>query len=132
MAKYVSENGLKAIRDWTKEHDNKSLYNLGAYDTISGNVITRQTGYVDLSKLSWGVSNLNAYDGQCTQIHINLPNTSNEATSFISNILIPDGTFNPTLYHAIISSNNIYFNIPLQTSIDNAIAYTLNLGVQIQ
>ena len=24
---------------------NKSLYNLGAYDTISGNVITRQTGY---------------------------------------------------------------------------------------
>lgn len=32
---------------------NKSLYNLGAYDTISGNVITRQTGYVDLGSLSW-------------------------------------------------------------------------------
>ena len=111
---------------------NKSLYNLGAYDTISGNTIIRQTGYVDLSKLSWGVSNLSAYDGQCTQIHINLPNTSSEATSFISNILIPDGTFNPTLYHAIISSNNIYFNIPLQTSTDSAIAYTLNLGIQLQ
>ena len=27
---------------------NKPLYNLGAYDTISGNVITRQTGYLKL------------------------------------------------------------------------------------
>ena len=32
---------------------NKPLYNLGAFDTISGNVITRQTGYVDLSTLDW-------------------------------------------------------------------------------
>lgn len=32
---------------------NKSLYNLGVFDTISGNVITRQTGYVDLSTLDW-------------------------------------------------------------------------------
>ncbi len=36
---------------------NKPLYNLGAYDTISGNVITRQTGYVDLGTLSWELVN---------------------------------------------------------------------------
>lgn len=36
---------------------NKPLYNLGAYDTISGNVITRQTGYVDLGALSWELVN---------------------------------------------------------------------------
>lgn len=32
-----------------------SLYNMGAFDTISGNVITRQTGYVDLSTLDWQI-----------------------------------------------------------------------------
>lgn len=39
---------------------NKPLYNLGAYDTISGNVITRQTGYVDLGTLDWGVQQTSA------------------------------------------------------------------------
>lgn len=34
-------------------NDNKALYNLGAFDTISGNTITRQTGYVDLGSLEW-------------------------------------------------------------------------------
>ena len=110
----------------------KSLYNLGAFDTISGNVITRQTGYVDLGSLDWGVASLNAYNGQCTQMHIKLLNNSADETSFVSNILIPDTNWTPTLYHAKISSNQIFFNIPLQTSIDNAIAYTLNLGIQVQ
>lgn len=111
---------------------NKPLYNLGAFDTISGNVITRQTGYADLGSFDWGVTNLNAYDGQVTQMYINLLNNSTEATSFVSNILIPDGTFNPALYHAIISTDKLFFNIPLQTSTDSAIAYTLNLGIQLQ
>lgn len=31
----------------------KSMYNLGAFDTINGNVITRQTGYADLSNFTW-------------------------------------------------------------------------------
>lgn len=55
MAKYVSEDGVKAIRDWVKVHDNKSLYNLGYYDTYdaSTNTITRQTGYIVLD----GVNN---------------------------------------------------------------------------
>lgn len=34
-------------------NDNNALYNLGAYDTISGNTITRQTGVVDLGSLEW-------------------------------------------------------------------------------
>lgn len=54
MAKYVSEDGVKAIRDWVKVHDNKSLYNLGYYDTITENddgtyTITRQTGYITIN-----------------------------------------------------------------------------------
>lgn len=55
MAKYVSENGIKAIRDWTKERDNKSLYNLGYYDTYdaSTNTITRQTGYIILDGVKY-------------------------------------------------------------------------------
>ena len=40
---------------------NKSLYNLGAFDIISGNKITRQTGYVDLSSLNW--NNYNSTHG---------------------------------------------------------------------
>ena len=40
---------------------NKPLYNLGAYDTISGNVITRQTGYVDLWTLEWNYDTSKAY-----------------------------------------------------------------------
>ena len=116
---------------------NKSLYNLGYYDTITANAdgtytITRQTGYLDLGSFDWGVASLNAYNGQCTQMHINLQNNSTDENSFVSNILIPDTNWTPTLYHAKISSNQIFFNIPLQTSIDNAIAYTLNLGIQIQ
>lgn len=116
---------------------NEPLYNLGHYDTITANsdgtyTITRQTGYVDLGSFDWGVANLNAYNGQCTQMHINLQNNSTDENSFVSNILIPDTNWTPTLYHAKISSNQIFFNIPLQTSIDNAIAYTLNLGIQIQ
>ena len=44
---------------------NKPLYNLGAYDTISGNsdgtyTITRQTGYVDLGTLNWSVQQTSA------------------------------------------------------------------------
>ena len=42
------EIDLKANKSDVSESDtglNKSLYNLGAFDTISGNVITRQTGY---------------------------------------------------------------------------------------
>ena len=116
---------------------NEPLYNLGHYDTITENsdgtyTITRQTGYVDLGSFDWGVASLNAYNGQCTQMHINLQNNSTDENSFVSNILIPDTNWTPTLYHAKISSNQIFFNIPLQTSIDNAIAYTLNLGIQIQ
>lgn len=66
MAKYVSEDGVKAIRDWVKVHDNKSLYNLGYYDTITTNsdgtyTITRQTGYVDLGTLEWQYSSEKSY-----------------------------------------------------------------------
>ena len=41
----------KANASETDNKINKPLYNLGAYDTISGNVITRQTGYLDNEKL---------------------------------------------------------------------------------
>lgn len=142
---YYLPNSLTKVEDAergyyvlsTTNDDYQSLYNLGAYDKITTNddgtyTITRQTGYVDLGSFDWGVTNLNAYDGQVTQMYINLLNNSTEATSFVSNILIPDGTFNSALYHAIISSNKLFFNIPLQTSTDSAIAYTLNLGIQIQ
>ena len=95
---------------------NEPLYNLGYYDTITANsdgsyTITRQTGYVDLGSFDWGVASLNAYNGQCTQMHINLQNNSTDENSFVSNILIPDTNWTPTLYHATISSNQIYFNI---------------------
>lgn len=37
---------------------NKPLYNLGAFDTISGNVITRQTGYGKFEDLNWVLTNV--------------------------------------------------------------------------
>ena len=48
-----NEIDLKVNKEETQNALNKSLYNLGAFDTISGNVITRQTGYVDLGSLNW-------------------------------------------------------------------------------
>ena len=33
--------------------NNKNLYHLGAFDSVSENVITRQTGYVNLGTLDW-------------------------------------------------------------------------------
>lgn len=39
----------KANKTETDNKINKPLYNLGAYDTISGNVITRQTGYLTIN-----------------------------------------------------------------------------------
>lgn len=40
-----------------KANITKGIYHLGAFDSVSGNVITRQTGYVDLGSLSWSQSN---------------------------------------------------------------------------
>ena len=57
---------------------NKPLYNLGAYDTISGNVITRQTGYVDLGKLHW------IYDSNNKQFYSNeIDNAYSENSTWI-------------------------------------------------
>lgn len=54
-----AENSLKLgnqLAQSYKDNDNKSLYNLGNYDTINGNVITRQTGYLSsewLASANW-------------------------------------------------------------------------------
>ena len=60
-------SGNYALQDGTYPNLNtpKTLYNLGAYDTHTSNgdgtaTITRKTGYVDLSSLSWG----NASEGE--------------------------------------------------------------------
>ena len=54
---YVIRNGAFVETELFTEQKSKNidnaLYNLGAFDTISGNTITRQTGYVDLATLSW-------------------------------------------------------------------------------
>ena len=60
---------------------NKPLYNLGAFDTISGNVITRQTGYLNLSKVSYQDSTTWLdYTG------FKIPVTSGNVASFIASI----------------------------------------------
>ena len=46
----VSQEQERAVAD-----NHKALYNLGAYDSISGNTITRQTGYRNVSK--WIIEN---------------------------------------------------------------------------
>lgn len=46
--KYLDSDGLSAVWGKVKKQNEKSLYHLGAFDTINGNVITRQTGYVKL------------------------------------------------------------------------------------
>lgn len=94
MAKYVNEDGVKAIRDWVKVHDNKSLYNLGYYDTYdaSTNTITRQTGYHnisnDLIEHGYYRTTMNGHGEYGSDIGIhNLPIVS-EQKSFINNLLI--------------------------------------------
>lgn len=84
MAKYVSEDGVKAIRDWAKVHDNKSLYNLGYYDTYdaSTNTITRQTGYVDLGSLSWGYNTTGFGKPFFYVAYSNIIEPSNESSIF--------------------------------------------------
>lgn len=58
-ASYDSSNkilNLEKNNTFALDSDNKkSLYHLGAYDSISGNVITRQTGYRNVSK--WFLQN---------------------------------------------------------------------------
>lgn len=55
-------NGEYSLVEQSASGDNSKLYyNLGAYDTYTSNgdgtaTITRKTGYVDLSSLSWGVA----------------------------------------------------------------------------
>ena len=54
---YVIRNGAFVETELFTEQKSKNidnaLYNIGAFDSVSGNTITRQTGYVDLSKLNW-------------------------------------------------------------------------------
>lgn len=85
MAKYVSEDGVKAIRDWVKVHDNKSLYNLGYYDTYdaSTNTITRQTGYVDLGTFDWALDGNNRFFNRCG-LDFEMPSTSDTKPNIIS------------------------------------------------
>ena len=58
MAQYLDKTGLTTLWAKIKEQDCKPLYNLGAYDTISGNVITRQTGYLKLDGVNVKVVNV--------------------------------------------------------------------------
>lgn len=81
MAKYVSEDGVKAIRDWVKVHDNKSLYNLGYYDTYdaSTNTITRQTGYFTIEAQNI-ISTFTSGGSKvfCAETNIILPNATTD------------------------------------------------------
>ena len=43
----------KFVSATEKSNISKSLYHLGAFDSVSGNTITRKTGYVDLGSLNW-------------------------------------------------------------------------------
>lgn len=55
----ATQNSLntKADKTTTQNSLNKSLYNLGAFDTISGNVITRKTGYINKNNItSYGIN----------------------------------------------------------------------------
>lgn len=76
----------KANASETDNKINKPLYNLGAYDTISGNVITRQTGYIvlDGSEDGWGIYT----QGLWAYIKLNniIPETNqNNVGQFITN-----------------------------------------------
>ena len=115
---------------------NEPLYNLGYYDTISGNVITRQTGYLDgkdyLSKTisKNGVNNpyikidnihvdyIENIIGNCNRVDTNSWwnfTFSNVTISYDSTykflvIMLPNGSTNTS------SLNNIYIQYKLATS----------------
>lgn len=119
--------------------DNK--YHIGAYDTVAVvngiTTITRQTGYDKINNYNISIGDLNAYNGTCTQMYVQVPKSQYSVnTLFVSNIL-KQGGFTPTLYEAIITnpSTNVvllWFNIPLQISNENAINYAKSLNIIIQ
>ena len=74
---------------------NKPLYNLGAFDTISGNVITRQTGYGKFEDLNWILTNV---DGHYFWICLDLQNT----------IFKPSDNYTPS-NNFIVTNQNINY-----------------------
>lgn len=126
----------KANKTETDNKINEPLYNLGAYDTISGNVITRQTGYVNgkdyLSKTisKNGVNNpyltidniyvdyIENIIGNCNRVDTNSwwnSTFSNVTISYDSTykflvIMLPNGATDTS------SLNNIYIQYKLATA----------------
>ena len=121
---------------YQSELDIIARYHLGEYDAYQDNndgtaTITRQTQYLNANDLTINVADLNAYDGTVTQMVIANASFLTDV-QFISNVLVRDTTWNNGLYHAKASNGQIYFNIPLQTSNENAIAYARNLNIALQ
>lgn len=108
----------KPISDATQQGLNKPLYNLGAFDTISGNVITRQTGYVDLGTLDgWKSENVRLNDGNTTlSWYAPVPNALGNFDTY--------GTTTKCNKYKNNQSSNVWFNKSLRFG-----ASTTNINV---
>lgn len=120
---FIGQDGVKAIRDWVKVHDNKSLYNLGYYDTMTENAdgsytITRQTGYLnsnDLLKAS--TINCNPSNNYICQFSGLLNVGSSDFTFIICNLL-PRSWNGSILNRFYVYNNSIYIKIDGLTTTD--------------
>ena len=101
------EIDLKANKEDTQNAINKSLYNLGAFDTISGNVITRQTGYVDLGKLDYE-SNSGSFPSNSVYFPISSAKPNGRLSLSSSSLF--DKVYFDTSSNLILLLNNTYNN----------------------
>ena len=104
-AKSLEKNDGKIIS--ADDAINKPLYNLGAYDTISGNVITRQTGYVDLGKLDYE-SNSGSFPSN--SVYFTISSAKPNGRLSLSSSSLFDKVYFDTSSNLILLLNNTYNN----------------------
>ncbi len=94
----------------TNEYDNL-LYNLGPYDTISGNTITRQTGYAQIKDLEWSKISNNRFEAVISDAE-----GSSDAST--TDIIFSD-------VFSASSPNNVYYNSSSNIAAINSSKYLL-------
>ncbi len=106
----------------------KNLYHLGAYDSVSGNVITRQTGYLnskDLTRLNWVYYNGGGYDNFYVLLSNAIPVSSGTDIPYIKsnigNVVSITDYNNITTGIVITIDNNKNINVRPNTSDINSV-----------
>ena len=103
---------------------NKSLYNLGYYDTIVENsdgtyTITRQTGYVDLGTFDWALDGNNRFFNRCG-LDFEMPSTSDTKPNVIS------AKYSAITEYEYVQRSKIGISIAYSSSIKTILIYDTN------